>query len=145
MLPPGVAIVVTDHVFVPETALTMTASRASGPGGQNVNKVASKIDLRVDLSAITGMNEDARARLAAKVHTRVDAEGKLQITSQKTRDQAKNIADAHEKLRILITAALVVPKPRKPTRPTRGSVERRLGEKKRTGERKKGRTTRAHD
>jgi ribosome-associated protein len=144
-LPPGIAIVVTDDVHIPESALTMTATRASGPGGQNVNKVASKVDVRVDLAAITGLDDGARARLAAKAASRLDADGKLRITSQKTRDQAKNIADAHDKIRTLIAAALVAPKPRKPTRPSRGAVERRLGEKKHTAERKKHRTNRADD
>ena len=138
--PPGIAIVVTNSVLVPETALTMTAVRASGPGGQNVNKVASKVDMRVDVAAITGLDDGARQRLLLKIATRLDAEGKLRVTSQKTRDQAKNIDDAHEKIRALIAAALVVPTPRKPTRPTRGSVERRLGEKKQAAQRKKQRT-----
>lgn len=144
-LPPGIAIVVTDDVLVPETALTMTAVRASGPGGQNVNKVASKVDMRVDITAITGMDDGARQRLMLKIASRLDAEGKLHVTSQKTRDQLKNIADAHEKIRALIAAALIVPTPRKPTRPTRGAVERRLDQKKHTAQRKKQRTSRADD
>ncbi|HRI70965.1 MAG TPA: alternative ribosome rescue aminoacyl-tRNA hydrolase ArfB [Polyangium sp.] len=143
--PSGIAIVVTDEVCIPETALTMTAVRASGPGGQNVNKVASKVDMRVDLSAITGLDAGARARLSLAVASRLDAEGMLRITSQKTRDQAKNILDAYEKIRQLVAAALVVPKPRKPTRPSRGAVEKRLGEKKQTAERKKQRTRRLEE
>lgn len=142
---PGIAIVVTNAVLVPETALTMTAVRASGPGGQNVNKVASKVDMRVDVAAIMGLDDGARQRLMLKIVTRLDADGKLRVTSQKTRDQAKNIEDAHEKIRALIAAALIVPIPRKPTRPTRGSVERRLGEKKHVAQRKKQRVGRADD
>lgn len=142
---PGIAIVVTDDVLIPEIALTMTATRASGPGGQNVNKVASKVDVRVDLAAIMGLDEDARARLVAKAKPRLDADGKLRVTSQKTRDQAKNIADAYDKIGAFVAACLVCPKPRRPTRPTKGSVERRLGEKRQTGLRKKQRTGRADD
>jgi ribosome-associated protein len=140
--PSGVAIVVTDVVYVPESAVTMTAVRSSGPGGQNVNKVASKVDMRVDLEAIVGLDEPARQRLIHKVSSRLDADGKLWVTSQKTRDQLKNIADAEEKIRILIAAALVVPKPRKSTRPSKRSVEKRLGEKKLVGARKKERARR---
>jgi ribosome-associated protein len=132
-------------VYVPSSALSVTASRASGPGGQNVNKVASKVDVRVDLSAVVGLDDAARARLVAKAALRLDADGRLQVTSQKTRDQARNLADAYEKIRALVAAALVAPKPRRPTRPSRGSVERRLEEKKRAGDRKRNRTRGSDD
>lgn len=144
-LPPNIAIVITKDVYIPESALTVTATRASGPGGQNVNKVASKVDVRVDLSAITGLDEAARARLAAKAQSRLDADGKLRVTSQKTRDQVKNIADAYEKIRALVAASLVSPKPRKPTRPSKRAVEKRLDEKKQTSLRKKRRAGRVED
>ena len=127
------AIVVTDSVRVPASALTMRAVRASGPGGQNVNKVASKVDLRVDLDAIEGLAEAARARLRALAGHRLDAEGRLQVTSQSTRDQARNLEDAREKVRALVAAALREPKRRRPSRPTRAARERRIETKKRRG------------
>jgi ribosome-associated protein len=71
------------------------------------------------------------------VRTRLDAEGKLRVTSQRTRDQLKNLADARDKIREFVAAALIAPKPRKPTRPSRGAVQRRLDEKKHTGQRKR--------
>src|SRR5262245_59270035 len=96
------AIEVRDGGRVRAAALTMRAVRASGPGGQNVNKVASKIDLRVELAAIEGLSDAARRRLHTLAANRLDADGRLQITSQSTRDQARNLEDAREKVRALI-------------------------------------------
>jgi ribosome-associated protein len=124
------AITVSDTVRVPAAALSVRAVRASGPGGQNVNKVATKIDLRVDLDAIEGLPDAARARLAALARHRLDAEGRLVVTSQATRNQARNLEDARDKVRALIAAALVRPRPRTPTRPTGSAREQRLGAKR---------------
>jgi ribosome-associated protein len=127
------AIVVTDAVRVPAAALTMRAVRASGPGGQNVNKVASKVDLRVDLDTVEGLSDVARERLRALAGHRLDAEGRLQVTSQATRDQSRNLEDARDKVRALVMAALREPKRRRLSRPPAASRERRLQSKKRRG------------
>jgi ribosome-associated protein len=124
-------IVVRPGVVVRSEALSFRAVRASGPGGQNVNKVSSKVELRVDLALISGLDEGARARLASLCATSLDAEGRLIVVSQVTRDQRRNLEDARDKVRALVERALVRPRPRRPTRPTRGSVERRLSDKRR--------------
>jgi ribosome-associated protein len=132
-------IVVSEGVVVPEGAMTMRATRASGPGGQNVNKVASKVELRVDLARIVGLDRGARERLVRLCARSVDAEGYLLVTSQLTRDQRQNVDDAREKVRRFVLSALVRPRTRRKTRPTRGSVERRIEDKKRRGQVKQGR------
>ncbi len=133
------AIQITPTVVVPEAALAVRAVRSSGPGGQNVNKVASKIELRVDLERIEGLGADARARLAALVGSRLDAEGRLLVTSQRTRDQGRNLEDARDKVRHLVARALVAPKRRRPTHATAAARQARLDAKRRAAARKRQR------
>jgi ribosome-associated protein len=132
-------------ILVPEAAVEWRAVRSSGPGGQNVNKVASKVDLRVDLAAVTGLSAPARARLEALAAARVDADGRLVVTSQRTRDQHRNLEDAREKVRKLVERAIREPRPRRVTQPSRAATERRLRLKRSRSVVKKARRSRSDD
>ena len=127
---------VTDTLVIPAAELEWGAVRASGPGGQNVNKVATKVELRFDVAGSTVLSPAVKARLVALAGRRIDAEGRLLIISQASRSQSGNLADARERLAALVRAALVRPKTRRRTRPTRGSVRRRLDSKRRHAEKK---------
>ena len=130
---------------IPDAAFDWKAVRASGPGGQNVNKVASKVELRVDLSRIEGLDAAARSRLLLLVASRLDADGRLLITSQLTRDQGRNLGDAKAKARALVGRAAIVPKTRRPTKPSRAAKARRLDAKTIDARRKANRGRPGHD
>jgi ribosome-associated protein len=132
-------IVVTDNVHVPASAIAFSAARSSGPGGQNVNKVSSKVELRVDLDAVVGLTPEQRRRLFGAARAKLDDDGLLFVTSQVTRSQLQNLEDAREKIRSLVALALVAPKRRIATKPTRASKARRLDAKRKNSDKKRAR------
>lgn len=131
-------------VTVAAAALTFTTARSSGPGGQNVNKTESKVEVRLPLAAIVGLSWKAQERLAVLAGNRLTAEGDLVLSCDETRSQRQNRDLVLERLGELVRDAQAVPKPRKRTRPSRGSIERRLRDKAATSEKKRDRRDGGH-
>ncbi|HJS48395.1 MAG TPA: alternative ribosome rescue aminoacyl-tRNA hydrolase ArfB [Gemmatimonadales bacterium] len=124
---------------VPRAELGFRATRAGGPGGQNVNKVASRVEITWDFQASGAPTAEQKARLAVKLAPRLDAEGRLRVVASEARSQLRNREAAEARLVELLAAALRVPKKRKRTRPTAASKERRLESKRRTAHKKRDR------
>ena len=132
-------LIINDQVTVPARDLSWSASRASGPGGQNVNKVATKVTLRFDLRGTDALTRTQKSRLRKLAGRRIDAQGALMINAQAERSQRQNLQRARDGLRKLIRRALVPPKRRVATKPSRASKRRRLDDKRRRGEQKRAR------
>jgi len=122
---------ISPHLRIPDQEFEWTYVRSSGPGGQNVNKVASKAVLRWDVASSPSVPLEVKLRLRAQQGGRITGEGILILSSQRHRDQERNRQDCLEKLRAMLLVAATPPKKRRPTRKTKGSQERRLQAKKR--------------
>jgi ribosome-associated protein len=131
---------ITDTLSLDDNDLEISFSRSGGSGGQNVNKVSSKVHLRLKLAQCS-LDEAVKMRLRTQNPSKVTEAGDFLVTSEKTRDQHQNVEDAKEKLAQMIRAALYPPKPRKKTKRTKGSERRRLEGKKHHSEKKRMRTS----
>jgi ribosome-associated protein len=128
---------VTDRVAIPRWELEYRASRAGGAGGQHVNTSSTRIELLWNVARSTALDDEQRARVAAKLATRIDGEGWLRVVSSARRSQQQNREAADARLAELVRGALFVQKRRRPTRPTRASHEERIRDKKKRGETKR--------
>ncbi|KAF1704477.1 alternative ribosome rescue aminoacyl-tRNA hydrolase ArfB [Pseudoxanthomonas kaohsiungensis] len=142
---PADDLVIHPGLAIPDAEIVERFVRASGAGGQNVNKVSSAVELRFDIAGSPSLPEPLRARLLARRDRRLTDEGVLVIDAQRFRTQDRNRQDARERLAAFIAAGLVVPKRRIETKPTRASKQRRLQGKRERSEVKRGRTTRNWD
>jgi ribosome-associated protein len=133
------------QISIPRSEIRFTFVRSSGPGGQNVNKVASKAVLRWSPGASASLTDGARGRLLSQAGRQINDRGELVLSSQRFRDQAKNIDDCLNKLKELVATAAVIPKKRKRTRVPRSTREARMKQKRVTGEKKRSRRSAGSD
>jgi ribosome-associated protein len=130
---------INDKIIIPAEEIQVSAVRSSGPGGQNVNKVATCIELRFNPANCSQLKEAVVERLLQAARNKLDAEGNIIVTSQRYREQYRNLIDAYDKLKNMILKALKPPKIRKPTKPTKASQQRRIAKKKQIGTKKANR------
>ena len=133
-------LVINDRVTIPVRELSWSASRSSGPGGQNVNKVATRVTLRFDLRGSESLTQSQKRRLRALAGRRLDSDGCILVSAQAERSQAQNLERARGNLRRLISKALIVPKHRVASRPSKTQKRRRLEHKRRVSEKKQRRS-----
>ncbi len=139
MAEPEDGLFVRPGLTIPEAELAHTALRAGGPGGQNVNKVSSGILLRFDLEGSATLTASQKERVRSKLGARLTKTGEVLVKAVEHREQGRNLSAARERLATLLAEALHVLPPRRATRPTRGSVRRRITDKRQHSERKRER------
>lgn len=138
-------LAINPNLQIPDAELVERFVRSTGPGGQNVNKVATAVELRFDVASSPSLPEDLRERLLGKRDRRMTNDGVFVISAQRFRTQERNREDARDRLAAFIKAGLHVPKPRVATKPTRAAKQRRLTAKRERGSIKQGRAVREWD
>jgi ribosome-associated protein len=136
---------VNDALSIPRTELDVRVSRASGAGGQHVNKTSSRVEIFWNIQGSRALSEDQRARLLDRLASRLTTEGSVRIVASDMRSQSRNRNLAEERLAELVRRALIIPKKRRPTRPTKASKEARLDKKKRRSHTKRERQNKSFD
>lgn len=139
------ALRVNDRLAIPRTELGVRATRASGAGGQHVNKTSTRVEVTWNARTSPSLSEADRARIAVRLASRLSDEGELRVVASDTRSQLQNRELAETRLADIVRRALVIPKPRKKTRPTRAAKEARLTDKRRTSEKKRVRRSNTDD
>jgi ribosome-associated protein len=138
-------LIVNGRLRIPREELTVRATRAGGPGGQHVNTSSTRIEVVWNIDRSAALGDVDRARLRERLEHRIDAEGNLRVVAADSRSQKRNRDLAEERLVELVRRALVVPKHRRPTRPTKASVEARLTDKRRRSSTKQDRRRKSDD
>ena len=137
----GPTLRINSRIAIPRSELRWSFVRSSGPGGQNVNKVSSKAVLRWSVVKSTALSDEVRGRFLSRHVRRMNDRGELILSSQRYRDQARNVKDCLDKLRALVLAVAKPPRPRKKTRPSKAVNEQRLRQKRATAEKKQRRSS----
>jgi ribosome-associated protein len=138
-------LAVNDSVSIPRSELDVRVSRSSGAGGQHVNKTSSRVEIFWNIPASRALTDEERARLLAKLSSRLTTEGSVRVVASDMRSQSRNRDLAEERLAELVRRSLLVPRKRKATRPTRAAKEARLETKKRHSNKKRNRTNRSFE
>ncbi|HEY0970220.1 MAG TPA: alternative ribosome rescue aminoacyl-tRNA hydrolase ArfB [Gemmatimonadales bacterium] len=133
---PESALAVNATVSIPRTELEVRATRSGGPGGQHVNTSSTRIEIRWNVLRSSALDEEQRARVVARLAARVDGEGWLRVVSSESRSQRQNREAAEARLAEMVRRALVIPRTRKPTKPSRAAKRARLEDKRKQGEKK---------
>ncbi len=141
----GKILAVNDALSIPRSELDVRVSRSSGAGGQHVNKTSSRVEIFWNIPASRALSDEQRARLLDKLSTRLSTEGSIRVVASDMRSQSRNRDLAEERLVELVRRSLMVPRKRKPTRPTRAAKEARLHSKKRHSNKKRDRTDKSFD
>ena len=136
---------VNDVLSIPRSELDVRVSRSSGAGGQHVNKTSSRVEIFWNVQASRALSDDQRARLLERLASRLTTEGNIRVVASDMRSQSRNRDLAEERLAEMVRRALVIPKKRRPTRPTKASKEARLEGKKRQSHKKRERQKKSFD